>query len=64
MEDKKIVKIIRVEITYDDGTSRYLIGEEAEQWKEVADKQMVFCQNHSYHFPKFNWKEINESKLL
>jgi len=56
MTEKKLVKIT---LEYDNGTSKYLNNEEADEWMERVNNLCVFAHIHNCNpdWTKFKWVE-------
>lgn len=50
--------LVKVELTFSDGSKRVLEGEDALIWDEAAASTSVNAWVHGQEFPKLSWKNI------
>jgi hypothetical protein len=50
------MKVVKVEVTREDGTVMRLTGKEAVRWGELIAGQASFCSNHGVPFPSLDWQ--------
>ncbi len=49
-------RVVRVEMTWDNGKIMFLEGEEADQWVKTADASVAYARGHGVSFPSSYWR--------
>lgn len=55
-------KVVKVELTLEDGTVMRLTGEEAEKWSTMASSQATIAYVHGYTYPELKWETISPNE--